>query len=159
MNLNTNHFLIRVIKLWDLRKNYTSHRQDPIPMQTYPYPGSCMRMRLGELKVGRQSLFDNAVSSFKAKFGFAFVAGYSGLVLDSSRSNVMCNCTDDNIYMFNISGIKTSPGKQQQNRPITCWELAQLPFYTTRWGKKTSLDYKKSSIRDGCLQISGTISP
>ncbi|KAI3364200.1 hypothetical protein L3Q82_011014 [Scortum barcoo] len=70
-----------VVKMWDLRKNYTAHRQDPVPLQTYPYPGSCMRMRLG----------------------------YSGLVLDSSRSNIMCNCTDDNIYMFNVSGIKTSP--------------------------------------------------
>ncbi|XP_041661571.1 denticleless protein homolog [Cheilinus undulatus] len=70
-----------VIKMWDLRKNYTAHRQDPVPLQMYPYPGSCMRMRLG----------------------------YSGLVLDSTRSNVMCNCTDDSIYMFNVSGIKTTP--------------------------------------------------
>ncbi|XP_057679234.1 denticleless protein homolog [Corythoichthys intestinalis] len=70
-----------VIKMWDLRKNYTAHHHDPIAMQTYPYPGSSMRMRLG----------------------------YSGLALDSTRSNVMCNCTDDNIYMFNISGIKTTP--------------------------------------------------
>uniref|UniRef100_UPI0037E7FA46 denticleless protein homolog n=1 Tax=Semicossyphus pulcher TaxID=241346 RepID=UPI0037E7FA46 len=70
-----------VIKMWDLRKNYTAHRQDPTPLQTYPYPGSCMRMRLG----------------------------YSGLALDSTRSNVMCNCTDDSIYMFNVSGIKTTP--------------------------------------------------
>uniref|UniRef100_A0A7N8Y5Y1 Denticleless E3 ubiquitin n=1 Tax=Mastacembelus armatus TaxID=205130 RepID=A0A7N8Y5Y1_9TELE len=70
-----------VIKMWDLRKNYTAYHQDPVPLQTYPYPGSCMRMRLG----------------------------YSGLVLDSTRSNVMCNCTDDNIYTFNVSGIKTNP--------------------------------------------------
>lgn len=70
-----------VVKMWDLRKNYTAHRQDPVPMQTYPYPGSCMRMRLG----------------------------YSGLTLDSSRSHVMCNCTDDSIYMFNVSGVKTTP--------------------------------------------------
>ncbi|CAJ1076967.1 denticleless protein homolog [Xyrichtys novacula] len=70
-----------VIKMWDLRKNYTAHRQDPAPLQTYPYPGSCTRTRLG----------------------------YSGLALDSSRSNIMCNCTDDSIYMFNISGIKTTP--------------------------------------------------
>lgn len=39
--------LTRVIKMWDLRKNYTAHRHDPVPLQTYPYPGSCMRMRLG----------------------------------------------------------------------------------------------------------------
>uniref|UniRef100_A0A3B4BEX4 Uncharacterized protein n=1 Tax=Periophthalmus magnuspinnatus TaxID=409849 RepID=A0A3B4BEX4_9GOBI len=70
-----------VVKMWDLRKNYAAHRQDPVPLQTFPYPGSSMRMRLG----------------------------YSGLVLDSSRSNVMCNCTDDNIYMFNVTGVKTSP--------------------------------------------------
>ncbi|XP_068199048.1 denticleless protein homolog [Antennarius striatus] len=70
-----------VIKMWDLRKNYSAHRQSPAPLQTYPYPGSCMRMRLG----------------------------YSGLVLDSTRSNVFCNCTDDSIYMFNVSGIKTTP--------------------------------------------------
>uniref|UniRef100_A0A8C5HQ21 Denticleless protein homolog n=1 Tax=Gouania willdenowi TaxID=441366 RepID=A0A8C5HQ21_GOUWI len=70
-----------VIKMWDLRRNFTSFRPDPIPLQSYPYAGSCMRMRLG----------------------------YSGLVLDSSRSNVMCNCTDDSIYMFNVCGVNTSP--------------------------------------------------
>uniref|UniRef100_G3P6F7 Denticleless E3 ubiquitin n=1 Tax=Gasterosteus aculeatus aculeatus TaxID=481459 RepID=G3P6F7_GASAC len=70
-----------VIKMWDLRKNYTAHRQEPVPLQAYPYPGSCMRMRLG----------------------------YSGLVLDSTRSNVISNCTDDSIYMFNVSGMKTTP--------------------------------------------------
>uniref|UniRef100_A0A3Q3VVU2 Uncharacterized protein n=1 Tax=Mola mola TaxID=94237 RepID=A0A3Q3VVU2_MOLML len=70
-----------VIKMWDLRKNYTAHRHDPVPLQTYPYPGSCMRMRLG----------------------------YSGLVFDSTRSNVFCNCTDDSIYIFNVSGVKTTP--------------------------------------------------
>ncbi|XP_037100704.1 denticleless protein homolog [Syngnathus acus] len=69
------------VKMWDLRKNYTAHHHQPVALQTYPYPGSSMRMRLG----------------------------YSGLVLDSTRSNVMCNCTDDNIYMFNVSGIKTTP--------------------------------------------------
>uniref|UniRef100_A0A3Q2XID5 Denticleless E3 ubiquitin protein ligase homolog (Drosophila) n=1 Tax=Hippocampus comes TaxID=109280 RepID=A0A3Q2XID5_HIPCM len=69
------------IKMWDLRKNYTAHHHEPVALQTYPYPGSSMRVRLG----------------------------YSGLVLDSTRSNVMCNCTDDNIYMFNVSGIKTTP--------------------------------------------------
>lgn len=70
-----------VVKMWDLRKNYSAHRQEPIPLQTFPYPGSSLRTRLG----------------------------YSGLVLDSTLSNVMCNCTDDNIYMFNVSGVKTSP--------------------------------------------------
>lgn len=43
---------------------------------------------------------------------FVRVTGYSGLVLDSTRSNVFCNCTDDSIYMFNVSGVKTTPGKR-----------------------------------------------
>lgn len=70
-----------VVKMWDLRKNYTALHQDPVPLQTFPYPGSSLRMRLG----------------------------YSGLVLDSTRSNVFCNCTDDNIYKFNVIGVKTAP--------------------------------------------------
>ncbi|XP_014854490.1 PREDICTED: denticleless protein homolog [Poecilia mexicana] len=70
-----------VIKMWDLRKNYTAYHHDPVPMQTYPYAGSSTRMRLG----------------------------YSGLVLDSTRSSIMCNCTDDNVYMFSVCGIKTNP--------------------------------------------------
>uniref|UniRef100_A0A3P9DHH2 Denticleless E3 ubiquitin protein ligase homolog (Drosophila) n=1 Tax=Maylandia zebra TaxID=106582 RepID=A0A3P9DHH2_9CICH len=70
-----------VIKMWDLRKNYTAHRHDPVPLQTFPYPGSCTRTRLG----------------------------YSGLALDAARANVMCNCTDDSIYMFSVCGIKTTP--------------------------------------------------
>ncbi|CAB1340468.1 unnamed protein product [Coregonus sp. 'balchen'] len=35
--------------------------------------------------------------------------GYSGLVLDSTGSNLFSNCIDDNIYMFNVSGLKTTP--------------------------------------------------
>lgn len=47
----------RVIKMWDLRKNYTAHRHDPVPLQTYPYPGSCMRMRLGSLSTIPDNMF------------------------------------------------------------------------------------------------------
>ncbi|KAJ3606219.1 hypothetical protein NHX12_025739 [Muraenolepis orangiensis] len=32
-----------VIKIWDLRKNYTAHHHDPVPLQMYPYPGSSTR--------------------------------------------------------------------------------------------------------------------
>ncbi|KAA0708928.1 Denticleless protein -like protein [Triplophysa tibetana] len=68
------------IKMWDLRKNYTAYHHNPHPLQTYPYPGSCTRK-----------------------------LGYSGLSLDSTGSRLFSNCTDDNIYMFNISGLKTTP--------------------------------------------------
>ncbi|XP_051955197.1 denticleless protein homolog [Xyrauchen texanus] len=68
------------IKMWDLRKNYTAYYQKSLPLQAYPYPGSCTRK-----------------------------LGYSGLSLDSTSSRLFSNCTDDNIYMFNISGLKTTP--------------------------------------------------
>uniref|UniRef100_A0A672LT75 Denticleless protein homolog n=1 Tax=Sinocyclocheilus grahami TaxID=75366 RepID=A0A672LT75_SINGR len=69
-----------IIKMWDLRKNYTAYHPNPLPLQVYPYPGSCTRK-----------------------------LGYSGLSLDSTGSRLFSNCTDDNIYMFNISGLKTTP--------------------------------------------------
>ncbi|KAG9344645.1 hypothetical protein JZ751_010330 [Albula glossodonta] len=69
-----------IIKMWDLRKNYTVHHHEPVPMQMFPYPGSCTRK-----------------------------LGYSGMVLDSTGSNLFATCTDDNIYMFNVTGLKTMP--------------------------------------------------
>uniref|UniRef100_A0A672RYM9 Serine/threonine-protein phosphatase 2A 56 kDa regulatory subunit alpha isoform-like n=1 Tax=Sinocyclocheilus grahami TaxID=75366 RepID=A0A672RYM9_SINGR len=69
-----------IIKMWDLRKNYTAYYHNPLPLQAYPYPGSCTRK-----------------------------LGYSGLSLDSTGSRLFSNCTDDNIYMFDISGLKTTP--------------------------------------------------
>ncbi|KAL6486706.1 hypothetical protein MHYP_G00060980 [Metynnis hypsauchen] len=68
------------IKMWDLRKNYTAYHQNPTPLQMYKYPGSSTRK-----------------------------LGYSGLTLDSTGSRLFCNCTDDNVYMFDISGLKTAP--------------------------------------------------
>ncbi|XP_043861267.1 denticleless protein homolog isoform X3 [Dromiciops gliroides] len=69
-----------VIKVWDLRKNYTSYRQDPVACKSFPYAGSSTRK-----------------------------LGYSSLILDSTGSTLFANCTDDNIYMFNMTGLKTSP--------------------------------------------------
>ncbi|XP_069464629.1 denticleless protein homolog [Ambystoma mexicanum] len=69
-----------VVKVWDLRKTYTAYRQDPVPSKAFPYPGTSTRK-----------------------------LGYSSLVLDSTGTNVFANCTDDNIYMFNLTGLKTAP--------------------------------------------------
>ncbi|XP_073484511.1 denticleless protein homolog [Aquarana catesbeiana] len=69
-----------IIKMWDLRKNYTAYRQDPIPAKAFPYPGSSTRK-----------------------------LGYSSLVLDSTGTNLFASCTDDNIYMFNVVGLKRDP--------------------------------------------------
>lgn len=83
----------------------------------------------------------------EADWCFACVAGYSGLVLDSARSNVFCNCTDDNIYMFNLSGTKTTPGKRGPRSDCACclsvpkWPSREfitntLPSLITRWSCK-----------------------
>ncbi|XP_012493780.1 PREDICTED: denticleless protein homolog [Propithecus coquereli] len=69
-----------IIKIWDLRKNYTAYRQEPIAAKSFLYPGSSTRK-----------------------------LGYSSLILDSTGSTLFANCTDDNIYMFNMTGLKTSP--------------------------------------------------
>ncbi|KAF5898635.1 denticleless protein [Clarias magur] len=69
-----------MIKMWDLRKSYTAYQQNPTPLQSYQYPGSSTRK-----------------------------LGYSGLTLDSTSSRLFCNCTDDNIYMFDVGGLKTTP--------------------------------------------------
>ncbi|XP_042326482.1 denticleless protein homolog [Sceloporus undulatus] len=69
-----------VIKVWDLRKNYTTYRQDPLPSRSFGYPGNSTRK-----------------------------LGYSSLVLDSTGTSLFANCTDDNIYMFSMSSFKTTP--------------------------------------------------
>ncbi|NXH15393.1 DTL protein, partial [Bucco capensis] len=69
-----------VIKAWDLRKNYSTYRQDPVPFKSFCYPGTSTRK-----------------------------LGYSSLVLDSTGANLFANCTDDNIYMFNMTSLKSAP--------------------------------------------------
>ncbi|NXK96603.1 DTL protein, partial [Formicarius rufipectus] len=69
-----------VIKVWDLRKNYAAYRQDPLPYKAFCYPGTSTRK-----------------------------LGYSSLVLDSTGANLFANCTDDNIYMFNMTSLRTTP--------------------------------------------------
>ncbi|XP_062981640.1 denticleless protein homolog [Elgaria multicarinata webbii] len=69
-----------VIKVWDLRKNYTTYRQDPVPSRSFSYPGNSTRK-----------------------------LGYSSLVLDSTGTSLFANCTDDNIYMFSMLSLKNAP--------------------------------------------------
>ncbi|XP_063159293.1 denticleless protein homolog [Candoia aspera] len=69
-----------VIKIWDLRKNYTAYRQEPVPSRVFSYPGNSTRK-----------------------------LGYSSLILDSTGTNLFANCTDDNIYMFCLPGLKNTP--------------------------------------------------
>ncbi|XP_039385350.1 denticleless protein homolog isoform X3 [Mauremys reevesii] len=56
------------------------YRQDPVPFKSFCYPGISTRK-----------------------------LGYSSLVLDSTGTSLFANCTDDNIYMFNTTSLKTTP--------------------------------------------------
>ncbi|KAI1240589.1 Denticleless protein, partial [Lamprotornis superbus] len=69
-----------VIKVWDLRRNYSALRQEPLPARSFCYPGTSARK-----------------------------LGYSSLVLDSTGANLFANCTDDSIYMFNMTSSRTTP--------------------------------------------------
>ncbi|KAL2305988.1 hypothetical protein Nmel_003887, partial [Mimus melanotis] len=69
-----------VIKVWDLRRNYTALRQEPLPTRSFCYPGTSTRK-----------------------------LGYSSLVLDSTGAKLFANCTDDSIYMFNMTSSRTTP--------------------------------------------------
>ncbi|NWH88356.1 DTL protein, partial [Aegithalos caudatus] len=69
-----------VIKVWDLRRNYAAFRQNPLPVRSFCYPGTSTRK-----------------------------LGYSSLVLDSTGANLFANCTDDSIYMFNMTSLRTTP--------------------------------------------------
>ncbi|XP_042189636.1 denticleless protein homolog [Callorhinchus milii] len=98
-----------VIKVWDLRKHYSVHHQEPMPVRSFSYPGSSTRK-----------------------------LGYSNLILDSTGSNLFANCTDDNIYMFNLTGLRNAP-------------------VATFSGHQNSTFYVKSSLSpDGQFLLSGS---
>lgn len=67
------------IKVWDLRKNYTLHKNAPTPKCTLPYAGNTTRN------------------------------GFSNLVIDPSGLKLYANCLDNNIYCYNIATYNPSP--------------------------------------------------
>uniref|UniRef100_A0A8C4QJL2 Denticleless E3 ubiquitin protein ligase homolog (Drosophila) n=2 Tax=Eptatretus burgeri TaxID=7764 RepID=A0A8C4QJL2_EPTBU len=69
-----------VVKMWDLRKYYSTSRCEPVPMHSFPYAGSSSRKH-----------------------------GYSSLVLDSTGSYLFATCMDDCIYMFSTVNLNTTP--------------------------------------------------
>lgn len=61
-----------VIKVWDLRRNYSCYKKEPLPKHSIPYPGT------------------------------STLRGYTNLVLDSTGRKLFVNCMDHNIYCFNF---------------------------------------------------------
>lgn len=69
-----------IIKVWDLRRNYTSYKREPLPKFSIPYPGT---------------------STFK---------GYTSLLIDNDqRLRLYVNCMDNNIYCYNLATYSKEP--------------------------------------------------
>lgn len=61
------------IKVWDLRKNYSAYKREPLPKHSIPYCGSSTRN------------------------------GYTNLIMDEPRVRLYASCMDSVIYCFNVS--------------------------------------------------------
>lgn len=68
-----------IIKVWDLRRNYSCYKKEPVPKHSIPYPGT---------------------STYQ---------GYSNLLIDSTGQKLYVNCMDHNIYCFNLGVYATQP--------------------------------------------------
>lgn len=68
-----------VIKVWDLRRNYSCYKKEPLPKHSIPYPGT------------------------------STLRGYTNLLLDSTGRKLYVNCMDHNIYCFNFGVYDTRP--------------------------------------------------
>lgn len=60
------------IRVWDLRRNYSCCKKDPLPKHSIPYYGSSSKN------------------------------GYSNLILDESKLKLYANCMDHKIYCYNV---------------------------------------------------------
>ncbi|XP_065368682.1 protein lethal(2)denticleless [Calliphora vicina] len=68
-----------IIKVWDLRRNYSSYKKEPHPKHSLPYAGS---------------------STFK---------GFTNLIVDDSGSRLFANCMDNTIYCYNLHSYSPKP--------------------------------------------------
>lgn len=68
-----------VIKIWDLRRNYSTYKKEPQPKNSFPYPGT---------------------STFK---------GFTNLSIDNAGLRLYVNCMDSNIYAYNLASTSNDP--------------------------------------------------
>lgn len=68
-----------VIKVWDLRRNYSGYKKEPLPKHSIPYPGT------------------------------STLRGYTNLVLDSTGRKLYVNCMDHKIYCYNFGVYDPQP--------------------------------------------------
>ncbi|XP_030758524.1 protein lethal(2)denticleless-like isoform X1 [Sitophilus oryzae] len=68
-----------MIKVWDLRKTYSTLKKEPLPKFTIPYTGRTAKN------------------------------GFSNLVIDSSGTKLYANCLDNTIYCYNVATYNVMP--------------------------------------------------
>ncbi|XP_023723106.1 protein lethal(2)denticleless [Cryptotermes secundus] len=68
-----------LIKVWDLRKNYSAYKREPLPCHTLPYHGRTSQN------------------------------GFTNLVLDPGKLKLYASCMDNVIYCYNVATYETTP--------------------------------------------------
>ncbi|BFG06266.1 protein lethal(2)denticleless [Drosophila madeirensis] len=68
-----------IIKVWDLRRNYTAYRKEPLPRHKLPYAGH---------------------STFR---------GFTNLIVDAAGTRLYANCMDNTIYCYNLVSYSPKP--------------------------------------------------
>ncbi|XP_030369161.1 protein lethal(2)denticleless [Scaptodrosophila lebanonensis] len=68
-----------IIKVWDLRRNYTAYKKEPLPRHSLPYAGN---------------------STFK---------GFTNLIVDAAGARLYANCMDNTIYCYNLMSYSPKP--------------------------------------------------
>lgn len=68
-----------IIKVWDVRRHYSTHNREPLPKYSFPYAGTTT------------------------------LKGFTNLQIDSSRMRLYVNCMDNYIYCYNISTYAPEP--------------------------------------------------
>ncbi|XP_011292610.1 protein lethal(2)denticleless [Musca domestica] len=68
-----------IIKVWDLRRNYSTYKKEPHPKYSLPYAGT---------------------STFK---------GFTNLIVDESGCRLFANCMDNTIYCYNLHSYSPKP--------------------------------------------------
>lgn len=68
-----------IIKVWDLRRNYSCYKKEPLPKHSLPYAGS---------------------STFK---------GFTNITMDLDRYRLYVSCMDNTIYCYNVATYHAEP--------------------------------------------------
>lgn len=68
-----------IIKVWDLRRNYSCYKKEPLPKYSLPYAGS---------------------STFK---------GFTNITMDLDRYRLYVSCMDNTIYCYNVATYNPEP--------------------------------------------------